>query len=294
MLGPDIAFDPVTTTILAGQADADFFRSLPEDVSPSTDNNPFFFYTSRLTRTLADAAHLTLTNNSAVGTTLLVLAAAIVACVIYIGIPLVRLARTIPLATLASPVVYFSGIGLGFMLVEISQMQRLMVFLGHPVYGLGVVLFTLLLFSGIGSATVPETAARGATIGRLAALLAALIVTGMATPYVTAWANVHETPARVAVSVLLLAPPAFFMGMMFPLGLGLWRRETALLPFFWSVNGITSVLASVLGMVLSMELGIAETYAIGGVCYLVSALTLLAATRRPAPLGEPAARGQAA
>ena len=50
--------------------------------------------------------------------------------------------------------IYFSAIGLGFMLIEISQMQRLMVFLGHPVYGLSVVLFTILIFSGIGSATV--------------------------------------------------------------------------------------------------------------------------------------------
>ncbi len=59
-----------------------------------------------------------------------------------------------PLRTLAPPVAYFSAIGMGFMLIEISQLQRLMVFLGHPVYALGVVLFTILLFSGIGSATV--------------------------------------------------------------------------------------------------------------------------------------------
>src|SRR5438094_3826489 len=47
--------------------------------------------------------------------------------------------------------VYFAGIGFGFMLVEVSQMERLIVFLGHPTYGLSVVLFALLLSSGIGS-----------------------------------------------------------------------------------------------------------------------------------------------
>ena len=41
-----------------------------------------------------------------------------------------------PLPALTPPVTYFCAIGMGFMLIEISQMQRLMVFLGHPVYGL--------------------------------------------------------------------------------------------------------------------------------------------------------------
>ena len=74
-----------------------------------------------------------------------------------------------PLSALTPPVTYFCAIGMGFMLIEISQMQRLMVFLGHPVYGLGVVLFTILLFSGIGSATVGAYAAaiaRGHRQGR--------------------------------------------------------------------------------------------------------------------------------
>ena len=79
---------------------------------------------------------------------------ALCACVYYIVIPFVRLADRMPLSTLTPPVTYFSAIGMGFMLIEISQMQRLMVFLGDPVYGLGVVLFTILLFSGLGSATV--------------------------------------------------------------------------------------------------------------------------------------------
>ena len=72
------------------------------------------------------------------------------------------------MSTLTPPVTYFSAIGMAFMLIEISQMQRLMVFLGHPVYGLGVVLFTILLFSGIGSATVGALAPRSrAVIGRV-------------------------------------------------------------------------------------------------------------------------------
>jgi hypothetical protein len=69
------------------------------------------------------------------------------------------------------------------------------------------------------------------------------------------------------------------MGMMFPLGLSIWRRHSELLPFFWSANGITSMFASVLGMALSIEFGIANTYALGVCFYVVCALTIVASRR---------------
>jgi hypothetical protein len=159
-------------------------------------------------------------------------------------------------------------------------MQRLMVFLGHPVYGLSVVLFTILIFSGLGSTTVgahwPEPRA---VIARVAALLATLVAAGLLTPLFATWARSEATEMRIVLSVLLLAPPAFCMGMMFPLGLSIWRRHEALLPFFWSANGITSMLASVLGMALSIEFGIARAYALGVGFYAVCALMIVVSRR---------------
>jgi hypothetical protein len=195
------------------------------------------------------------------------------------------------MSELGPPVIYFSAIGMGFMLIEISQMQRLMVFLGHPVYGLSVVLFTILLFGGIGSATVGADTTRSRAIAvRVAGLLTTLVVAGLLTPLVTIWARSLSTDMRILVSVLLLAPPAFCMGMMFPLGLGVWRRHHGLLPFFWSTNGITSMLASVLGMALSIQFGIARTYALG-VCFYVVCAIVIVASRRGSPIGIPAAKG---
>jgi hypothetical protein len=218
--------------------------------------------------------------------TLLLIMVALCACGVYIAGPFVRLARRMPLATLTPPVLYFSAIGMGFMLIEISQMQRLMVFLGHPVYGLSVVLFTILLFGGIGSATVGADEPRpGAVIARVVVLLTTLVAAGLLTPVLTDWARAEATEMRIVLSVLLLAPPAFCMGMMFPLGLSIWRRHAGLLPFFWSANGITSMFASVLGMALSIEFGIARTYALGACFYVVCALMIVAsrqASRAPA------------
>jgi hypothetical protein len=97
---------------------------------------------------------------------------------------------------------------------------------------------------------------------------------------------------RILVSILLLAPPAFCMGMMFPLGLSIWRRHSELLPFFWSANGITSMLASVLGMALSIEFGIARTYALGTCLYVVCALMIVRSRNAASSVEEPKLRSQ--
>src|SRR5262245_45438679 len=151
LLGPDVAFDKVTSTLLSGKADKAFFASLPENIVASTDDSPFFFFTQRLSTFITEPSTAVTNNNVAISMVLLMLVVALAACAYYIVVPFVQLARQIPLPTLTPPVLYFSAIGFGFMLIEIAQMQRLMVFLGHPVYGLSVVLFTILIFSGIRS-----------------------------------------------------------------------------------------------------------------------------------------------
>jgi spermidine synthase len=290
LMGPDVSFDTVTSTLMSGKADAAFFASLPENIAPSTDDNPFFFYTARFGDLAAKPSLAVTNNNAAVSMTLMLIVVALCACAYYIVVPFVRLAKRMPLPVLTPPVAYFCAIGMGFMLIEISQMQRLMVFLGHPVYGLGVVLFTILLFGGLGSITVGERLPQpGAVIVRVVALLITLVVAGLLTPLFATWARTEATDTRILLSVLLLAPPAFCMGMMFPLGLSIWRRHSALLPFFWSANGITSMFASVLGMALSIEFGIAKTYALG-VCFYVVCGLMIVASRRADRIGLSAAR----
>jgi hypothetical protein len=274
---------------MSGKADEAFLDRLPENITASTDDNPFFFYTARAGEIFNFGRSLSMNNNAAISMTHWLLLLALLACVYYIVIPFLRLAKQMPLSALTPPVTYFSAIGMGFMLIEISQMQRLMVFLGHPVYGLSVVLFTILLFSGLGSSTVGAAPPRStALLVRLVALLAALVTAGLLTPWVTTWTRSEATEMRIVVSVLLLAPPAFCMGMMFPLGLNIWRRHAGLLPFFWSTNGITSVLASILGMALSIEFGIARTYALGVCCYVLCAAVMVAASRLTNPAGSSA------
>src|SRR5256884_7912550 len=205
LLGPDVIFDAVTSTLLSDKADQAFFDSLPENIAASTDDNPFFFYTSRFTDFVSIHSWDIMSNNVAIGITGLLIIVALCACGYYVVLPFLRLATRMPLATLTPPVAYFSAIGMGFMLIEISQMQRLMVFLGHPVYGLSVVLFTILLFSGIGSATVGADTHRPRTIvWRFAVLLITIVAARLLTPLVTTWTRLQPTDMRILVSGLLL------------------------------------------------------------------------------------------
>jgi hypothetical protein len=169
------------------------------------------------------------------------------------------------------------------MFVEISQIQRLIVFLGHPVYGLSVLLSSLLLASGIGSALVPriDSAARArGQSWRLVALLAALVAFGMVTPAIAETFRGAPTPARIAIAAGLLFPLGLCLGAAFPLGMGtasLRHGEQA--PWFWGINGATSVCASVVAVAIALSFGISAGLWTGAACYAVAAAAFAAGVR---------------
>src|SRR5262249_19605172 len=170
---------------------------------------------------------------------------------------------------------YFACIGLGFMFVEISQMQRLILFLGHPIYGLSVILFSLLLSGGLGSyltSWVGPQATPCAGVIRLLLLLGVMVLFGLATPRAVTGLEDQSTPIRIAAAAGILFGLGLFMGMAFPLGMRLAEARTPqLTAWFWGVNGATSVLASVLAVGLALTLGISPTF-LAGVSFLLGGL----------------------
>ncbi len=170
------------------------------------------------------------------------------------------------------------------MLVEISQMQRLTVFLGHPSYGLAVLLFTLLLSSGVGSCATQAWRGRNPVRLRLGGLLVSLLAFGVLSPAVTASLIASTTPVRIGAAALLLAPLGFFMGMAFPTGMEVAQRQAPrLAPWLWGVNGALSVCASVAALVLALTVGISASYWTGAAFYLLAAAALIGEERRPRP-----------
>jgi predicted membrane-bound spermidine synthase len=138
-------------------------------------------------------------------------------------------------------------------------MQHLNIFLGHPTYGLPVVLFTVLLASGAGSLVTQTRWARetpNAAGYLLGALLLVLLSTGLVTSSVLDAFRGESNAVRIGISALLLLPMGLLMGMPFPLGMRLGAREhESLTPWFWGVNGATTVCASVLAMAIALFFG---------------------------------------
>src|SRR5881296_865244 len=246
-------------------------RTYPLNIEAPTDDSPFFFHMLRagdlLKRsTFQGMNQLNLRAVNVLGRSLAIVsglsAIAIIAPLVFRR--KVREGRSIRL------MIYFAAIGLAFMMVEIGQLERLIVFLGHPIYGLTVVLFVLLLASSCGSF---YSSRMRPWMWLLPVALAAFI---FASPSVTYQLTAASPPVRIAVSALLLFPSGFFMGMAFPLGIrkAVSMNEGAPTAWYWGVNGAFSVISSVLAVAVAVFWGITVTLLVGLGAYILGLIAL--------------------
>ena len=283
VLSPRFSLNPTFATIASEKDLGGFYADFPLDISPPTDDNPFFFHMLRLT----DAFNRELWKQGSQSFNLkavFVLSALLVVVVLLtslcIIVPLVLTTSNHSRLEKAWPYfMFFAAIGFGFMLVEMSQMQRLIIFLGHPTYGLSVVLFALLLSSGLGSYSTRNVEITGSTAPatcRLVVLLCVLGVFGAITPYVSRMFEGSTTMIRIVVATAILFPLGLFMGMPFPLGMkAAARRSTALTPWLWGINGATSVCASVLAVAIALNSSISVSFWAGFGCYFTALIALV-------------------
>lgn len=170
---------------------------------------------------------------------------------------------------------YFGALGVGYMLLEMGFMQKLVLFLGHPVYSAATVIAGFLLFSGCGSMASDS----GVGISAKAGMTAAATVAGLAVFYLwqldSAIGVAMHLPdwAKFLAGMLFIAPLAFPMGMLFPLGFRqIMAGDEEMAPWAWGVNGFASVLATVGAPVLAMEAGFRGLVTIAALCYLFAAM----------------------
>ena len=277
---PRISRDETFAAIADGRQMQGLLASYPLDISAPTDDSPFFFHMLRMRDVFnlqrwRDQGIVSF-NMKAVGVLGVLLATVTLMTAACILLPLIRTRHTVELQGATPHFVYFGAIGLGFMLVEISQLQRLTIFLGHPAYSLSVVLFSLLVSSGLGSLAtgrIADSQAGRATRRRLLLTLVVLVIFGIATPAVTHRFEGADTPVRILIAVGILLPVGFCLGMAFPLGMRLaLQRSPAIAPWLWGINGATSVCASVLGIVIAIGAGISAAFWAGTLCYAVASL----------------------
>jgi hypothetical protein len=271
VVSPRFALNPVFAALASGGDPSAVLRSLRLNVSPPTDDSPFFFYMKPFRYLFRSTAREKSGNvNLQSGEFVLVLLLTVTALTLFFVLgPIVRTQSRETLRGSTPHLLYFAAIGVGFMLVEVSQMQRLIVFLGHPTYALSVVLFTLLLSGGLGSYTTLGLSKPGKA--RLLLLLIALFLFGLLTPHAIAVFGSSTTPLRIIVAVGILLPLGFFMGMAFPLGLKMATGPLdGLMPAFWGINGAASICASILAMAIAMNAGISIAFWTGFGCYAIA------------------------
>lgn len=280
ILTPAWAIDSTFPALAAPDDPAPLFAGFPVNIAPPTDNSPFFFHMLRL----RDAARQALNGKdidninmkavSVLGTLLITVLVFTALCILG---PLALTSDRRAIAPNVPLFVFFGGIGLGFMLIEISQMQRLIIFLGHPTYSLSVVLFVLLGASGAGSYLAARLV-RAPTMlrGWPLVLLVVLGTFGLATPAAIHTFESATTAFRIVVAAGILAPLGVVMGMAFPIGMAIAaRRDAAIAPWLWGINGAASVCASVLAVVIALGAGIAAAFWTGVACYVVASAALL-------------------
>ena len=290
---PEPVYYQTFTALLTARPREAWYAQYPFEVTPPTDDRPFFghfFKWSQAPQVLAELGKTWQPFGGAgyfVVLALLVLAAAMAVGLILLPVIIARSIRKPPEGLEPSggfrraALIYFGLIGLAFLLVEITLMQRFILFLGHPAYALTAVLFTLLLFSGLGSQWATRVPFRLA----LAALVALVFSLLWLLPPLFALTLGFPLGLRLGVTVAILAPVGFLMGIPFPRGIHWLEAEApGFIPWVWGVNGAASVVASALAALLALSFGFRWVLMAGAVCYAGAWLTARAAgPQAPAP-----------
>jgi spermidine synthase len=254
---------------------AGFARNYAYNVSPVSDSAPFFFFTLKTRHVIENILAGTGRGmdwriNLGVVVLGMLLIISIVAVLAFLILPLAlhRHRQHAPRTGIVA-LLYFIAVGFGFILVEISLIQRFVLFLGHPTYALTVVVFLLLLSSGAGSVAARRRIGSGSKILPLLGLIAAIILVDVSLlPWLLSAAIGLPFVIKLLLSGVVLAPLGFLMGMPFPTGLRLVKT----VEWAWALNAAASVLGSVMAMIIAIHFGLTITLLCAAAAYLLAGL----------------------
>lgn len=272
--------------LIASNDPAGFARRYPFDVSPVSDNAPFFFFTLKAAQLMGTGSvrGIDWKNNVGVRVLVLVLLLSVAAVFAALIAPLaLQRDRRPSAAAAARRLAYFVAVGLGFILIEVAFIQRFVLFLGHPTYALTVVVFLLMLAGGTGSLLSRRWLTRPAhRRWPLAAIVAMVAVWVALLPTLLPRLVGLPLPVKVLLCGVVLVPLGLAMGMPFPSGLRALGDASApdgprgstssvtTVEWAWAMNAAASVLGSVLAMVIALVAGLNATLVTGGLAYLTA------------------------
>ncbi|HEY70956.1 MAG TPA: hypothetical protein G4O08_10270 [Anaerolineae bacterium] len=240
------------------------------NLEPPRDDQPFFFHYFRWRQTPEILATLGLTWQPFGGSGYFVLLA-LLALMLLLALPLIvapwlviRRRRSSQRATRTS-IGYFAFLGAGYLLVEIPLISRLTLLLDRPALSLAVVLFTLLLASGVGSLLSPRLPLRKMLLALVAAVLLSTLLLPLATKTSFSW----NLWLRLLLAAVFLSPMGLLMGIPFAAGLQrLERHMPGMIPWAWSINGAISGISGVMAVMVALDWGHSATLLLGAAAYL--------------------------
>jgi hypothetical protein len=268
--------DDYRRLILTGDRER-FLATYPLDITPTSDDRPFFFHTTRLRDQLqvAFGRSMLFGNGLSALLTLMGISAALV--VVFVIGPLV-LSGERPRPGWAAWLAYFGALGAGFMLLEVALLQRFVLLLGHPVYSLTVTLFCLLLGTGLGSLIsrwVEVARVKTVTTRALFVIAAVGAASTLVLPRLIDLAIPWSLPLRIAAAGVALIPIGVLLGMPLPGGMRLLAAgRQDIVPWGWGINGAFSVVGATLAVFIAMNWGFSATLLTGALVYALAGQTL--------------------
>jgi hypothetical protein len=171
---------------------------------------------------------------------------------------------------------FFSGIGIGYMFVEMVFIQRFILYFGQPVYSASAVITSLLIFSGFGSYTSGYFSANPRRLLVICIAIVALLILYSFTLTYVLQQTIHAGMAiKMLIVFLLIAPLAFCMGIPFPAALVLIpRSNTPEIAWAWGLNGCFSVISAVLATLIAVEQGYTLVMLLAAVAYCLPLIVL--------------------
>jgi SAM-dependent methyltransferase len=292
---PDMQMQTLTARILTwDHVTLDgFYRRHELNLQPTTDASPFFFNFYKW-RTLAKrTTYDMLGYDRTLATGQIVLVIMLLQSIVFAAALILLPLRRLPLQSGGSArqrlalLGYFTALGTGFILLEISFIQRFVLFLGYPTYSLTVVMLSLLVSTGLGSLLTERV--QDGFAAALPPRLAMLLVLGLGyllgTPVVFDALLGAPLALRVGVSIALLVPLGLVLGSFFPLGVRMAERvNPRLVPWAWAVNGCATVIGTLLAVMAGMTTSF-TVVALGAMAiYTAGVLGLVWMERSQAPV----------
>jgi hypothetical protein len=254
----------------------DFFRMYLLDIAPQSDRRPFpgrfmkWPKVKSLYKSLGSRFYVLLMSGEIVISVIFVEALIVAICLLII--PLILVTRRIQKPNI-SQIVYFWGLGTGFMFVELYFIKSFILLVGDPVISFTLVVSAILTFTSLGGLWVQNKTGHDIR-SAMAALIGVLILTVVSYELLAAHILKASAAWRYFIAILFLLPVGFLMGLPFPLGMRHLLNSPVQRAYAWSVNGCASVLSSVIAAQVAVSFGIPFIAAGAGLAYILALVAI--------------------